>query len=289
MTPGQIRLSFLTAMALLAFAGNSVLCRVALKGELITAELFTVVRVLSGAFALWVLTSLKKGDAARKWKGTWFGGFTLAIYLVTFSWAYLGLETGPGALILFGTVQVTMVGWGAVQGERLRWSQGVGLFLALGGLAWLLLVPGSRAPSLEAGLLMILAGVAWGGYSLAGRGSRDPLQETAGNFMRAALLLAPLAIWAFSHQSGSPQGIGLAMVSGVVASAAGYAIWYQAVRGMSSARAAGLQLLVPVLAAAGGLVFGGESVNGRLIFASLLTLGGVALVVGVKEPEARRG
>ena len=281
-TEGQVRLIVLTAMALVAFAGNSVLCRIALKGELITAELFTVVRVLSGALALWVFLLIRERGKRVGKKGSWLGGLLLATYVVTFSLAYVSLETGPGALILFGAVQVTMVGWGVAKGERLKWTQSLGLLLALGGLTWLLLVPGTRAPSLAAGGLMILSGVAWGGYTLVGRGSKNPLQETTGNFLKAALLLAPLAVWAFVNQTGSGFGIGLALVSGVVTSAAGYAIWYEAVRGMTSTRAAGLQLLVPVLASVGGLLFGGESLTLRLAFASLLVLGGVGLVLGVK-------
>ena len=280
---GQVRLIVLTALALVAFAGNSVLCRIALKGELITADLFTVVRVLSGALALGFFSFVReRGKRAGK-RGSWFGGLFLATYLVTFSWAYVSLETGAGALILFGAVQVTMVGWGLAKGERLRWSQSLGLLLALGGLTWLLLVPGTRAPSLAAGGLMLLSGVAWGGYTLRGRGSENPLRETTGNFLKAALLLAPLAVWAFVNQSGSGMGLVLALVSGVVTSAAGYAIWYEAVRGLSSTRAAGLQLLVPVLASLGGLAFGGESLTLRLVFSSLLVLGGVALVLGVKR------
>ena len=255
----------------------------ALKGELITAELFTVVRVLSGALALWVFSLVRERGKETGKRGSWFGGLLLATYVVTFSWAYMGLETGAGALILFGAVQVTMVSWGVAKGERLQWSQSLGLLLALGGLTWLLLVPGTRAPSLTAGGLMILSGVAWGGYTLVGKGSKNPLKETTGNFLKAALLLAPLAVWAVVNQSGSGMGIGLALVSGVVTSAAGYAIWYEAVRGMTSTRAAGLQLLVPVLAALGGLVFGGEPLTMRLVFASLLVLGGVALVLGVRR------
>lgn len=286
-TEGQIRLLVLTALALVAFAGNSVLCRVALKGELITADLFTVVRIFSGALALWAFSTLGRKGARTGKRGSWFGGALLAIYVVTFSWAYMGLETGAGALILFGAVQVTMVGWGMVQGERLKWGQSMGLLLALGGLTWLFLVPGTRTPSVATGGLMILSGVAWGGYTLVGRGSQDPLRETTGNFLKAALLLSPLAVWACLNQTGSGLvtgvGIGLALVSGVVTSAAGYAIWYEAVRGMTSTRAAGLQLLVPVLASLGGLVFGGEALTTRLLLASLLVLGGVALVLGVKR------
>ena len=284
--PGRgLRLTILTAIALTAFAGNSILCRLALGGELITADFFTIVRVLSGAITLWVFSLVGEKEGASKASGSWLGAGLLATYMVSFSWAYLKLQTGTGALLLFGAVQVTMIGWARIRGESLLAKEALGLLLALGGLAWLLLVPGGPAPPLAAGGLMILAGMAWGGYTLAGKGSTNPRQETAGNFAKTIPLLLPLAIWTWSAQTASSQGILLALASGIVTSAAGYTIWYEVVRQMSATRAAGLQLLVPVLASLGGLVIGGEALTSRLICASLLVLGGVALVLSNRSAE----
>lgn len=286
----KVRLVLLVVLALVAFAGNSVLGRLALKGVLIEAELFTVLRVTSGALALFVFLAVK-GKGKQVWRaGSWQGSLALALYMVAFSWGYLGINTGAGALILFASVQVTMVGWATARGERLTSWQGLGLIVALAGLAWLLLAPSELAEagelSLGAGALMALSGVAWGAYTLFGKGAQDPLAETGGNFVKAT----PLVVLVFlavlflgKEQSWSARGVLLAVASGVVTSAAGYAIWYQALRGLTATRAAGLQLLVPVLAALGGLVFGAEPLTMRLILASLLVLGGVALVLKGKR------
>lgn len=284
----RVRLCALTVVALVAFAGNSVLCRVALKGELIAADLFTLIRVVAGAVVLWVLVfvrSWKKKEserAGKQQKGSWLGAVFLMVYMVAFSRAYLGLETGAGALILFGAVQVTMIGWASMLGQWPSGVQLVGLVIAIAGLAWLLLLPGTQAPPLGAGMLMILAGGGWGAYTLRGRGVQDPLGETAGNFLKAVLFVLVLLMSSWQAE-WSGMGVGLALVSGALTSAIGYAIWYEALRGLSATRAAGLQLLVPVLASAGGLIFGGEAVTMRMLFSSVLVLGGVALVLRTKE------
>jgi len=272
-------LVFLIAIALVAFAGNSVLCRMALKGEVIDASLFTALRVTSGALALVVFLVFRGQGGELLRKGSWRASACLLIYMGAFSWAYLRLETGVGALILFGAVQVTMVGWAAKSGERLSGWQWGGLLVALAGLAWLLLAPGTRAPSLMSGSLMALGGMAWGGYTLLGKGAVAPLEETMGNFMKAApvAILIVVILWGETIWTG--QGVLLAMASGVVTSATGYAVWYECLRYLSSTRAAVLQLLVPVLAAIGGLVFGAEPLTARLIFSSVLVLGGVGLVL----------
>ena len=281
--PGY-RIVVLTALALLAFAGNSVLCRLALKGDLIGAGFFTAVRITTGAVALWVFVSLRgSGLAATRSGGSLQASAFLAVYMVAFSFAYLELSTGTGALLLFGAVQVTMIGWAITQGDRPNAGQWMGLIVALGGLAWLL-APGAEAPSLGAGASMALAGAAWGGYTLCGKGSLDSLRSTAGNFamaIPAGLIVAGLG---WQSENWTTHGLILAVVSGVVTSAAGYAIWYEALRTLTSAQAASLQLLVPVLAALGGLIFGAEPLGLRLVFASVLVLGGVGMVLRGKKP-----
>lgn len=280
----RLRLVLLTALALIAFAGNSVLCRMALKDVLIDAGTFTAIRLLTGTVALLVFVTLR-GNKGQIWReGSWWGGGFLAVYMVGFSWAYLRLETGAGALVLFGAVQVTMVGFAVAKRERLSLMQVLGLFIALGGLAWLL-VPGTKAPSLGAGALMALAGVAWGAYTLRGRGALDPLGETAGNFMKASPLALIVVAWSWGALSWTYQGVLLAVISGVVTSAAGYAIWYEALRGLSSTRAAALQLLVPVLAAVGGLLFGAEVLTMRFLLSSVLVLGGIIFVIVGKRSK----
>lgn len=274
----MLRLTLITALALVAFASNSVLCRLALKGELIDAGMFTTTRLLTGALAL-IGFVLLRGQSRKVWQGgSWWGAGFLATYMVGFSWAYLGLEAGAGALILFGAVQVTMVGFAIAKGEYPSAIQILGLVLALGGLAWLL-APGVQAPPFGAGMLMTLAGIAWGCYTLRGKGALDPLRETAGNFVRAS----PVALIVFTLSWGSLtwsyQGLLFATISGVVTSAAGYAIWYEALRNLSATRAAVLQLLVPVLASLGGLIFGAEDITTRFVLSSILVLGGIIFAI----------
>jgi len=271
-----IRIIVLTTLALLAFAGNSVLCRLALKGEVIGAEMFTSVRLIAGALALWAILVFRGGQRRIWHAGSWKASCFLALYMIAFSVAYLRLNTGVGALILFGAVQVTMLG--AQRGERLGSQQVLGVLLAMGGLVWLL-APGSGAPVLWASVVMAAAGMAWGGYTLCGKGIEDPLLETAGNFVRALPVALLLAALGWSAENWNAEGLILATASGVITSALGYAIWYEALRYHSSVRAAVLQLLVPVLASLGGLFFGSELLTAKLIFSSLLVLGGVGLVL----------
>ncbi len=274
----KVRLVFLTTLALLAFAGNSVLCRLALKGELLEPQLFTAVRVSSGAAVLMIL-SIFSGGQKEVWReGSWKGSGFLALYMVAFSYAYCGLETGAGALILFGAVQVTMVAWAMRRGERLSARQWVGLLVAMGGLVWLL-APGGGASELWAGGVMTLAGFAWGGYTLCGKDAAHPLRETSGNFVKIIPVVLLLVVVGGEGESWSVQGLILAVISGVVTSAIGYAIWYEALQTLSATRAAVLQLLVPVLASIGGLVFGSEILKLSLVISSLLVLGGVSLVL----------
>ncbi len=270
------RVLLLTLIALIAFAANSILCRLAFERSDIDAASFTSIRLLSGALALWLIVALRK--SAHGIGGSWPSATALFVYAAAFSFAYLSLPTGVGALLLFGAVQATMIFSGLRAGERMNGRQGAGLALALGGLGYLLL-PGLSAPSLGGSLLMLTAGIAWGVYSLRGRGTADPLAATAGNFLRAAPLGMGLSLAALSWAQIDAAGAGYAVLSGALASGAGYAAWYGALRGLAATHAATVQLAVPVIAAAGGTLLLDEPVTLRLAFASAAVLGGIALVV----------
>ncbi len=274
------RVALLTVLALIAFAANSLLCRLALRQTTIDAASFTAIRLISGALVLWLLVR-SRGDR-RIGEGNWISALALFAYAAAFSFAYLSLSAGTGALLLFGAVQVSMIGHGIWRGERLRGVQLLGLSLAGAGLVGLVL-PGLSAPPLGGSLLMLAAGVAWGVYSLRGRGGGDPLQVTAGNFLRA-VPPALLSCLAFRDQLAvDVAGALYALASGAVASGVGYAIWYSALPALKSTSAASLQLSVPVLAAGGGIVFLGEAVSVRLLLASAGILGGIAMVIMASE------
>jgi drug/metabolite transporter (DMT)-like permease len=271
------RTVLLTGLALVAFAGNSILCRMALGDRLMDPAGFTAVRLASGAGALWLLLALRTRGVPRL-AGHWISAAALLVYAASFSLAYLTLTAGTGALILFGAVQLTMILAGLRAGERPRAAEWLGLALALTGLV-VLVRPGLAAPSPAGSALMAAAGVAWGVYSLRGRRSAEPLRNTAGNF----LLTVPPAV-ALVLLSGGPgvwtgRGVTLAATSGALASGAGYAVWYAALPSLTATRAALVQLLVPVLAAAGGVALLAESIPLRLPVAAALVLGGVALAV----------
>ena len=261
-------------LALNGFAFNSLLCRMALRPDLIDAVSFTAVRLGAGAVALFLLA--RGGFNA----GSWTSALTLIGYAITFSLAYRGVGAGVGALILFGTVQATMIGWGMLRGEHPRRGEWVGLSVSLCGLFGLVL-PSLSAPPLASAALMMAAGIGWGAYSLHGRGSTRPLADNAGNFLRAAPVAIALAAVtaAAGHAHAAPQGVLLAVISGAVTSGVGYALWYLALPALTRARAAILQLAVPVLAAAGGVILLGEHVTARLAICGVLVLGGVALAV----------
>ena len=270
------RMIFLTAMAMIAFAGNSLLCRAALRHTSIDAASFTTIRLISGALVLWLVVRISRGSAVGE--GNWKSAFALFAYAAGFSFAYISLPAATGALILFGAVQATMIGHGIRAGDRLRRSQLAGFVVALAGLVGLLL-PGLSAPPLIGSLLMLSAGIAWGIYSLRGKGAGDPTRVTAGNFLRAvpvAVVLSTLMMDRFSLDSA---GAGYAIASGALASGIGYAIWYTALPALKAAKAATVQLSVPVIAALGGIVFLGEPLTLRLVLSSVTILGGIALVI----------
>ena len=270
------RIFILTLLAMIAFAGNSLLCRAALKQTSIDAASFTFIRIFSGAAALWLI--MKMRGAAWKEAGNWSSALALFAYAAAFSFAYNSLAAGTGALLLFGAVQATMILWGFRRGERLHTIQIVGLVVAVTGLVALLL-PGLSAPPLSGSILMLGAGVAWGIYSLRGKGEKNPVSSTAGNFLRAVPLAAIVSIMLLPWARLDRPGIGYAVISGAIASGLGYVIWYAALSGLKAASAATVQLSVPVLAATGGILLLGEPITFRYLVASIAVLGGIALVI----------
>lgn len=274
-TAAASRIVLLTASAMTAFAANSILCRVAVRGGHIDPSAFTTLRLVSGALALWLMMKL---SVRGRIGGDWGSALALAVYAAAFSFAYLSLAAGMGALLLFGAVQASMLISGFLAGERLKPLQGVGFALAVAGLVWLVL-PGISAPPLLGAGLMLAAGVAWGVYSLRGRGVSAPALATTGNFLRATPLVALASLPYLPRMHADSAGVAYALASGVLASGLGYVIWYAALRGLTATRAAVVQLSAPVLAALGGVLLLGEDLTPRLLVASIAILGGIALVV----------
>jgi len=273
-----LRLFALTLSAMLAFAGNSLLCRLALKQTAIDPTTFVVIRVVSGALMLWLVLALRQ--QSERLEGSWAGALALLAYALAFSFAYTHIPAGTGALLLFGAIQISMILYGLAIGERLAPLQCVGMALAIAGLVALML-PGTDAPPVFYGFLMILSGVAWSIYSLLGRGARNPVAATAGNFIRAApvALALLLAQFVMSHVRLDAAGAAYAVASGALTSGLGYILWYAALKRLNVTRAATVQLSVPVLAALGGTLFLDEPLTVLLVAASALVLAGVSLVI----------
>lgn len=276
---GGLRAAILTTLALLAFAGNSVLCRLALREEAIDAASFTSVRIVSGAIALLLILQLTaRGARPGHVVGSWLSAAMLSLYAVCFSFAYLSLDTGVGALILFGTVQGTMIGGALLAGDRPGVAEWCGWLLAAGGFAYLV-SPGLAAPSPLGAVLMAAAGVGWGVYSLRGGAERRPLAATTFNFVRSVPVVLAISIAWPAYVELSASGVTLAIVSGAVTSGVGYTIWYTALKSITSLQAAMVQLSVPALAAAGGILFLSEPLSLRLVLSALLILGGILLAI----------
>ncbi|EIJ43775.1 putative permease, DMT superfamily [Beggiatoa alba B18LD] len=276
------KILFYTLLALFAFAANSLFCRMALGKALIDGTSFTLIRLLSGSITLVVITLLFKKSTWQSVPMDYRAAGFLFLYAITFSFAYGYLSTGTGALILFGSVQATMIGVALWRGERPHPIEWVGLILALTGLVYLVF-PSLNAPPLTGSLLMAVAGIAWGGYSLRGRGVHHPITATTKNFIGTLplALLISLLMWQSAHYS--LQGIILAILSGALASGVGYAIWYTALTGLTATRAATVQLSVPIIAALAGVIFLGEILSLHLIIASFLILGGIGLAVFARK------
>jgi drug/metabolite transporter (DMT)-like permease len=292
----ELRTLGLTAAALVAFAANSLLCRLALGGEQIDAASYTSLRLVSGAVTLWAILALSGRSKITKAGGGWVSAAMLFLYAIAFSFAYVSLDAGIGALILFGAVQTTMLVAGFIEGHRPRAIEWLGLLTAFGGLVYLV-SPGISAPAPVGSLLMAVAGIAWGLYSLRGRGAGDPLAATAANFVRALPFAVLVSLLALADLQLSASGVWLAVASGALASGLGYVIWYAALKGLTTTRAAVVQLAVPVVAAAGGVIFLAEVVTLRLVVASIVVLGGVAAAIlgrgdglrfGAGAPSRRR-
>lgn len=272
--------------ALLAFAANSIFCRLALVHGDIDPHAFTAVRLLSGALFLFGLIRLRQPGQALG--GSWKGGLALFVYAWLFSIAYVQLGAGVGALILFGAVQITMFAFSWFKGDRVEARVLAGMLVAFAGLV-VLLLPGANAPAPLSALFMVVSGFAWGAYSLIGKGSANPLSDTAGNFLRALPLLAAPALVALSsgQLAANANGLLYALASGVLASGAGYAVWYGVLRQISAQQAATLQLSVPVIAALGGVVLLGEPLSLRLAVISAVVLGGVGMALGGRKARSR--
>lgn len=273
-----LKIIILTSLALIAFAANSVLCRLALGENAIDASNFTVIRLLSGVIVLLAIIKLRRNKTGSPTKGSWLASFMLFLYAITFSFAYITLDTGTGALILFGSVQITMILLSLLSGTRLHSTEWAGVAVAFTGFVYLIL-PGVTTPSAIGFLLMTMAGIAWGIYTLMGRDSKSPLMDTAYNFFRTVPVVVILALVAMKNANFSSEGILLAAISGGITSGIGYTIWYIALGGLSATQAAVLQLLVPVIAALGGIIFVSEIVTVRLMVSAAMILGGILLVV----------
>jgi drug/metabolite transporter (DMT)-like permease len=266
----------LTTAAMVAFAANSVLCRLALGAGLIDAASFVTVRTIAGALLLAGLLLVRRRAVTAK--PNWRSVLALYLYMVFFAFAYLSLSAGTGALILFGAVQLTMFTVALRSGEHFSPVSWAGLVIAIGGLVYLV-SPGLTAPDPLGATLMVIAGVSWGAYSLVGRSATDPVETTAHNFLYAVPLVVVTSLAFSGDFAVTAAGAGYAVASGAVASGIGYVIWYAALRGLTGTGAATVQLSVPVLAAIGGVLLLSEAVTLRLAVASAATLGGVALVL----------
>ncbi len=292
-----------TSFALTAFAFNSILCRLALRGDEADAAGFTAVRLASGAVVLAVIWLICRSPLVSKGlartsddkpsltrgplhSGNWPSALLLFAYAICFSFAYLGLTAGTGALILFGSVQMTMIAVTLFRGERPRPLEWLGLLVAVGGLVYLVF-PGLASPPLNSSLLMAVAGATWGLYTLRGKGSTDPLGQTTGNFIRTLPFAAVIAVIFLPNLHLTARGIVLAVLSGAVTSGIGYTVWYAALKHHTATRAAVLQLAVPVITAMIGVLLLAETADIRLVIAAALILGGIGLTIAGRKAEAR--
>ncbi|MEM7504458.1 MAG: DMT family transporter [Pseudomonadota bacterium] len=273
---------------MIAFAGNSILCRLALAHDTIDPASFTVIRLVAGAVTLIVILAARTNVNAVRRSGSWRSAITLFIYAIAFSLAYVQLDTAAGALILFGTAQATMISAALLSGERPIGSEYLGWIAAVGGFIWLLL-PGATTPPLSGALLMTVAGVGWGLYSLYGRDEPAPLAGTAGNFLRVMLPTALLALVALSSIDISSRGALLAALSGSITTGVGYVIWYAALPKLSSLQAALVQLSVPAIAALGGVLVVTEALSARIVVAGLLITGGICIAIAGRYRHTKQG
>lgn len=286
----------LTILSLIAFAANSVLCRIALGQQHIDPAGFTIIRLFSGCVVLYFIYSFHKyyvkpdvgieerlkSEYLTSSKGSWLGSILLFSYALCFSYAYIYLDTGVGALILFGSVQICMILSALFMKQKLLLSEWIGLALACSGFIYLI-YPELTKPSLTGFVLMMLSGISWAGYTLIGKRSKAPLIDTCYNFFRTIPLVLITLLFTLSQIEYSPEGVLLAVLSGAIMSGIGYAIWYSALTGLTTTKAAVVQLLVPVIATIGGVIFMNEVMTTRLQIATIMVLGGIALVILSKQ------
>jgi drug/metabolite transporter (DMT)-like permease len=278
MNQSLLKTSLLSVLALIAFAANSVICRLALGSGTIDVPSFTAIRLISGAVMLFIILSIKANKKEATSTGSWTAGLALFIYAITFSYAYLSLDTGTGALVLFGSVQITMILLSMIYGTRLQSSEWFGVVIAFIGFIYLIL-PSITTPSISGFMLMAVAGISWGVYTLKGRNSINALKDTSYNFLRTIPFVALLVICNLKQLNYSSEGIYLALLSGAITSGIGYTIWYIALGGLSSTQAAVIQLSVPVIAAIGGTIFVSEAITARLLISAVIVLGGILMVI----------
>lgn len=273
-----------TSVAMLAFAGNSIICRLALRDGAIDPATFTSVRLLAGAAALLLIIAVTRRNTTFRAYGSWLSAFTLFLYATTFSFAYVSLSAGAGALILFAFVQATMIAMGLWSGDRPSGMEWLGWTLAIAGVIWLVL-PGVEAPPAGGALLMALSGIAWGIYSIRGRTESDALGATTTNFLMSVVFVIAFMAMTFADADISTRGVLLAVTSGALTSGIGYVIWYAALKYLGAMQAAMVQLTVPAIAAAGGVLLLAEPVSMRLLIASVLILGGISIAVVRKSKK----
>jgi len=276
-----------TVLVLIAFAANSLFCRLALAERIIDPASYTAVRLITGAAALRIIVVLRPKGSFGKSGGSWISAAILFLYAVTFSFAYISLSAGTGALILFAAVQITMIAAGLYTGERPGILEWVGLLIAIAGLIYLV-SPGVTAPSSAGSVLMATAGVAWGVYSLRGRAAGNPVRVTTDNFLGTVPLAMAVVLLRLPLLTITPRGILWAALSGSITSGLGYVMWYAVLPRLTATRAATLQLAVPVLAAIGGVIVLCEAVSLRLVISSVVILGGVGLAVSYHKPRRER-
>ncbi|KPV96072.1 EamA-like transporter family protein [Pseudoalteromonas sp. P1-9] len=278
-----MKILLITLLSLFAFAGNSILCRIALGQGQIDAASFTSIRLFSGAITLFILYALFHKNKQTAGKGSWLGAVYLFIYAVTFSYAYISLETAIGALVLFSSVQFSMLAYTFFSGTKIYPIEWCGALIAFIGFSYLVL-PDISSPSLIGFVLMMISGMAWAGYTLAGRKSSNPLADTAFNFIRTLPFISLLSLISLNSITASTTGVLLAVIAGSVTSGIGYAIWYFALKHLTSVQAAVSQLSVPIIASIGGFLFLSEPISERLAISGAIILNGILLVVLGKKP-----
>ncbi len=276
---------FKIALAMMGFAANSVLCRLALAGQHIDPMTFSLIRVASGAVVLLGLFLYSKSSQTKvQWSLK--NAFFLAVYILAFSYAYLQIDAGIGALLLFGVVQLTMVLYGYWQGEQIGIYRGIGLCIALAGII-VLLLPGAHTPDWQYALIMVISGLAWAGYSIAGRNMTQPIGSTLANFTLAVPMVLLANVLVTQDRYIDVQGWVLAILSGGVTSSGAYVLWYAILKHIDRVTASTVQLSVPCLAIIGGSLFVNETVTGQVILSSFMVLFGILLVIYIRPQKAK--